>query len=138
MNGSEQRRQPAEAKPVRKPVKHMNSEQCNGWANRETWLANLWLDNNQSQGYFLKAAAELSVSDLAEALEDYYASTLPELPSGLYADLLAGAVAKIDWREIAKRMSDDVRSEWSPEMAKEFGDFRSADEISAHYGKANA
>jgi len=93
-------------------VKHMTSEHYNGWTNRETWLANLWLDNDQSQAHFLKVAGEVSVSDLAEALEDYYASTLPDaFLSGLYADLLAGAVAKIDWREIAKRMSDDVKSE---------------------------
>ncbi len=109
----------------------MNS--YNGWSNRETWLANLWLDNDQSQGHFLKVAGEVSVSDLAEALEDYYTSTLPELPSGLYADLLAGAVARIDWREIAKRMADDIRSEWSDDVAKEFGDYRSNDEMAAHY-----
>jgi hypothetical protein len=111
----------------------MTSEQYNGWTNRETWLANLWLDNDQSQTHFLTVAAKLSVSDLAEALEDYYASTLPQLPAGLYADLLAGAVARIDWREIAKRLSDDVRSEWSDDVAKEFGDYRSAEEMSAHY-----
>jgi hypothetical protein len=131
MHGDEQRRQPAEAKPVQRTSKHMNS--YNGWSNRETWLANLWLDNDQSQGHFLKVAGEVSVSDLAEALEDYYTSTLPELPSGLYADLLAGAVARIDWREIAKRMADDIRSEWSDDVAKEFGDYRSNDEMAAHY-----
>jgi len=133
VQGNEQRRQSAEAKPVRKPVKHMTSEHYNGWTNRETWLANLWLDNDQSQGYFLKAAAELSVSDLAAALEDYYTSTLPELPSGLYADLLAGAVARINWREIAQKFSDDIKSEWSKEIAEEFGDFRSNDEMAVAY-----
>jgi hypothetical protein len=56
----------------------------------------------------------------------------------LYADLLAGAVARIDWREIAKRMADDIRSEWSDEEAKEFGDYRSAEEMAARYGKVNA
>jgi hypothetical protein len=116
----------------------MTSEQYNGWANRETWLANLWLDNDQSQGCFFKTAAKLSVSDLAAALEDYYASTLPQLPAGLYADLLAGAVARIDWREIAKRMADDIRSEWSDEEAQEFADYRSAEEMAARYGKVNA
>jgi hypothetical protein len=109
----------------------------NGWTNRETWLANLWLDNDQSQTHFLTVAAKLSVSDLAAALEDYYASSLPELPSGLYADLLAGAVAKIDWREIAKRMSNDVKSEWSDEVAQAFADYRSAEEMAAHYCEEN-
>jgi hypothetical protein len=83
----------------------------NGWTNRETWLVNLWLDNDKSQRYFITAAGALSVSDLAAALEDYYASTLPELPAGLYADLLAGAVARINWREIAQKLSDDIKSE---------------------------
>ena len=83
----------------------------NGWTNRETWLANLWLDNDQSQRHFIEQAAELSVADLAASLEDYYASTLPEMPAGLYADLLAGAVARINWREIAQKLSEDIRSE---------------------------
>jgi hypothetical protein len=83
----------------------------NGWTNRETWLVNLWLDNDQSQRYFIMAAGALSVSDLSAALEDYYASTLPELPAGLYADLLAGAAARINWREIAQKLSDDIKSE---------------------------
>jgi hypothetical protein len=110
----------------------MNS--YNGWTNRETWLANIWLDAGEVEGgAFIKLATELSVIELADALDEYYSSVLPDLPSGLYADLLAGAVARINWREIAKRFSDDVRSDWSPEMAREFGDFRSNEEVAEAY-----
>ena len=134
MNGDEQRRQPAEAKPVRKPVKHMTSEQYNGWTNRETWLVNLWMHENQSEvRHFTEQAKTLIPSELAECLEDYYSEVLPQMP-GVYADLLAGALANVNWRELAKQLAEDA----SYDNAKAFGDYRSAEEMAAHYGKANA
>ena len=112
----------------------MSSEQYNGWSNRETWLANIWLDAGEVEnGAFIRLATELSVSELADSLEEYYASVLPELPSGLYADLLAGAVERINWREIAKKLWEEVQAELSPEMAKEFGDYRSNEEVATAY-----
>lgn len=112
----------------------MTSEQYNGWTNRETWLANIWLDAGEvEQGAFIRLATELSASELADSLEEYYASVLPELPSGLYADLLAGAVERINWREIAKKLWEEVQADLSPGMAKEFGDYRSAEEMAIAY-----
>ena len=112
MHGDEQRRQSADAPTSQETSKNMTSEQYNGWTNRETWLANIWLDAGEVEnGAFIRLATELSASELADSLEDYYASVLPELPSGLYADLLAGAVARINWREIARKLSEDVLSE---------------------------
>ncbi len=94
---------------------------------------NLWMHENQSEvRHFTEQAKTLIPSELAECIEDYYSEVLPQMP-GVYADLLAGALANVNWRELAKQLAEDA----SHENAKEFGDYRSAEEMAAHYCEEN-
>jgi hypothetical protein len=107
-----------------------DSTRYNGWANRETWLANLWITNEE---WSYNAARELA-RDTAdnwepiEVLADYYGDVetrrlaiivavgdaLDEWATetfldaigaeGFVADLLNTAWGRIDWREIAEGM----------------------------------
>lgn len=94
----------------------------NGWTNRQTWLVNLWLSNDEySQSYWDETAKEIlddqdepdkdeAVRELASKLEDEFADlTQYAVPSAsLVADLLGDAFSQVDWREIASALVDGV------------------------------
>lgn len=89
----------------------------NGWNNYETWLVNLWMDNSKESNTFWSGLAEekyngaaedkyltrpeVAAIDLAEALKEYHNEDCPELPLGIYSDLLRAALDTVDWLEIA-------------------------------------
>ncbi len=68
----------------------------NGWSNYETWLVSLWLNNDQVSYELLLEAKKQSgdIRDQAEWLKDELAS------SGLLADLINAAFARVDWAEV--------------------------------------
>lgn len=74
------------------------SSTYNGWSNRETWLANLWLDellvNETTEGNEVTA-------DLVETLIDEMISAT-DVGNGLTYDLLMTAVDRINYHEIAE------------------------------------
>ena len=98
----------------------------NGWTNYETWLVNLWMDNEQgSQEYFLEQAQErydaakptqYSTTEevarfvFADWLKEFHEENRPELP-GVYGDLLGGALSAVNWDEIARHYIDAVLEE---------------------------
>ena len=79
----------------------------NGWSNRETWLVPLWWNECPVESVEADTKEE-AVESLAEQLEDFFhefhAIPLNDLP----ADLIGGAVSRIDWREIAEHWIDDI------------------------------
>ncbi len=91
----------------------------NGWTNRETWLVNLWLTNDQGA---YNALEEL-VSDvtefgtisrehrIADALvgfvDDLIAPPDADVPYGLAVDLITAALGRVDWRELASHYAED-------------------------------
>lgn len=89
----------------------------NGWTNYETWLVNLWLDNDQgSQEAVTDLARECfsiededhGASDLAARLEEFVAELYEVPTAGLIADLVNAALGSVDWREIATHAIDNI------------------------------
>ncbi|SRR5258706_14736974 len=96
----------------------------NGWTNYETWVVNLWLDNEEgTQSYWAERAEEVfrtsdadqyntkterAVSDLADELKREHEENTPDV-SGVFADLLNAALSEVDWYEIAKNMVDSAK-----------------------------
>lgn len=102
----------------------------NGWTNYETWLVNLWMDNEQgSQEFFREQARRIygfATADpggwftreetarfrLADWLKEYHEDNRPEMPTcGLYYDLLSGALSEVNWNEIARHYIEAIEEE---------------------------
>lgn len=82
----------------------MNSEEYNGWSNYETWLANLWLNNDQDCYSIICYVLTLATDIYAKAnkLKDLVRERLDEvnLDPSLASDLLSSSFLRINWVEI--------------------------------------
>lgn len=76
----------------------------NGWSNRETWLASLWLSNDEcSYDLLLRAIRRCSTDfDRADWLEKQLRDQLYEEAgdASLWSDLLSTAFYRINWVEV--------------------------------------
>ena len=84
-----------------------NISTYNGWSNRETWLASLWLNNDPNSYSLLSEALELDTSDFkkAEWLKNQIEVEMYDLPleASLWCDLLGTALTRVDWREVIEK-----------------------------------
>jgi hypothetical protein len=100
------------------------SDECNGWHNYETWVVNLWMDNERGQqDYWLEEArqcfdaaeadafltrSEKAASDLADRIKDEHEDAATEMlrqanyETGPLSDLLNGALGAVNWDQIAR------------------------------------
>ena len=95
----------------------MTEKEYNGWTNYETWLVNLWMDNDpRSQAYWSEVAQD-SIDQYNEDQEPeiwfYFEGMLKDMLDDLVhgpestveflaADLLKAAISEVDTRAIAK------------------------------------
>lgn len=74
----------------------------NGWTNKETWIVNLWVGDN------LAEMKQDGVDVDAEFIETYVWELLSDRDSTVEghfrADLLACAVAEINWKELSDHL----------------------------------
>ncbi len=82
----------------------------NGWSNRETWLASLWLTNDQGSYALLMEALRTGDSDFARAdwLEQQLREQLADEAGGasMWSDLLSTAFHRINWVEVIENNQD--------------------------------
>lgn len=110
----------------------MNDKRYNGWTNYETWVVNLWMDNEEGKYNYWRERAEYvynhqtsepsngltrmdeAVYLLADRLKDDHENAKDEillhmdLSSSLWADLLGAALSETNWREIAEHLLENV------------------------------
>ena len=97
----------------------------NGWSNYETWNANNWVSDGmmdaETMAHDCLAEAvedetdmETAISNATDALAEQMEADCDELcadtcpQSGLFADLLNSALARINWREIAENYVKEI------------------------------
>lgn len=82
----------------------------NGWCNRETWVMNLWLTNDEyaydALQHVLKAFE--SIGEQVEELEHWVRCEygLDDLDASVVSDLLGTSLGRIDWYEIVHNNQD--------------------------------
>ncbi len=78
-----------------------------GWSNRETWLASLWLNNDEQSAALLGFARKQPGDTFAQAewLEGSMRFACIEYVRGasLFTDLLDTAFSRIDWLEVLEK-----------------------------------
>jgi hypothetical protein len=77
----------------------------NGWSNRETWLVNLWLVNEESYYYEMQRilSAYTSLSDQASALCEFMQGEHEGLEvTGVWSDIIGNTLWRANWQEIAE------------------------------------
>jgi hypothetical protein len=76
----------------------------NGWSNRETWLASLWLTSDEGSYCVLKDALRESddLFDQASCLERALRDQLEDETgrANLWSDLLSTAFERVNWVEV--------------------------------------
>ena len=76
---------------------------CNGWANRETWLVNLWLTNDECYYEELQAIIKnFDSEEQAEELEQYVHWIIDVDEASMTTDLLSTSLGRVNWHEIAR------------------------------------
>ena len=105
----------------------------NGWANYETWLVALWLDNDQgtheatrdlvqqaficadgpnefNKAWYTREGAEAHWLEdaLKDWIEDPENGLLPDLGASMAADLMGAALSEVNWRELAEHYLADA------------------------------
>jgi hypothetical protein len=96
----------------------------NGYANYETWLVSVWIDNDQytinhwvnvakhhyniseDRKYFTKK--EEAIISFSEVMKEWYGDSVPDSDKigGLFSDLLHAALGSVDWHELAGKYMD--------------------------------
>jgi hypothetical protein len=107
----------------------MNDQTYNGWANYETWLVGLWLDNDagsyeywrdQAEEHWREAPSTEEVKkgtwsrenatkyNLADQIKEEIEDNTPLSNAGLYTDLLNGALSEVRWDEVAENFMANI------------------------------
>lgn len=90
-------------------------EGYNGWSNYETWVAQLWMDNDVGsyRYYRLLAKGCNDACKLSQNIKEEFeeANPLNDRPSDVFTDLLNSALSEVNWYEIAEHLIDELTEE---------------------------
>ena len=99
----------------------MAQNEYNGWTNWETWVVNLWIDNDQRLNEYYGELARVEVSKnkghqkstafhLSLTLNEQFDTWMPAV-EGPYLDLLNGAMSEVNWHQIARHLVERIEEE---------------------------
>ena len=101
----------------------MSDNTYNGWTNWETWIVNVWVDNDQMLYEYVKDMAmeemeeevledkESAAYNLSKTMREQFDEWAPEISNGPYLDLLNGALREVDWLELARHLIERAQED---------------------------
>ena len=98
----------------------MSDKEVNGWKNRETWLVGLWMMDDMFEHFKdeYHNGADIHMDDIKELIQDQVEYET-NVRNGLVTDLLGGALAQVDWRELETALNDNLKENY--ELTEEVG-----------------
>lgn len=88
-----------------------DSDGYNGWQNHETWVVNLWLNNDEVSEWAASRTARRAPNDYeaGKALRELVESDVlgDEAPATMATDLLTSALGAVNWQEIAAAFREE-------------------------------
>ena len=106
----------------------MTRNEYNGWTNYETWLVNMWIDNDEGSSDMWRERADeaIAATDDTDSFEDRKANAVAELSdtmkaefedgaeslglTGFWVDLMNGALSEVNWNEIARHILEGIEA----------------------------
>lgn len=106
----------------------MNRNEYNGWTNYETWLVNMWIDNDEGSSDMWRERAQECWNDTDEdddidtrkrdakyALSamlksDYESGAEDTNCTGFWLDLINASLSEVNWDEIASAICDSIEA----------------------------
>ena len=101
----------------------INDDTYNGWKNKETWLVNVWLNNDYDlYKHYISTLTEivekqsnvlytnrLVIDELKEIVWEIYRDEHRE--SGLINDLIETSLSNVDWSRLAEHYIEEIQEE---------------------------
>ena len=88
----------------------------NGWKNKETWLVNVWLNNDyEMYQYYLGRVTDAwnnngnVMEELKEIVWEIYREEHREF--GLINDLIETSLSNVDWSRLAEHYIEEIQEE---------------------------
>ena len=91
-----------------------------GWNNRETYFASLWLNNDSGFYHHYRNIyiyhrekgldIEKAIEKTSRLFENEIKNYAPDIKSSLYSDLLTSALTNINYYEIIKELCSDLEN----------------------------
>ena len=87
----------------------------NGWTNYQTWVINLWLNNDSGTcDYILELADEALETEypkatLMDSIKEYIEEYNPITEASLYSDLMQSAIDSANYYEIAEHWLESAK-----------------------------
>ena len=113
--------------PIEDVEEQIEDDTYNGWKNKETWLVNIWLNNDYDlYKQYISTLTEivekqsndlythrLVVDELKEIVWGIYREEHKE--SGLISDLMETSLHHVDWSRLAETYIEEIKEEQGKE-----------------------
>ena len=88
-----------------------NSNEYNGWTNKETWLVNVWYMDHMPESFADVQQFHVEPNELEEAVRYICeeSEALSSLPAGLLSDFVSTCWGEVDWHSLAEHLNDDLK-----------------------------